>query len=262
MVTGDWRLLALAGPANRQGRTAADAILGRNSRFRGVQGTAVCQVFDLVVASTGVSEKALRLHGIGGQPAQYEKVYLHTDDHVGYYPGAKGMTIKLVFSTEDGRVLGAQAVGEQGIAKRIDVLSMAIQKGATVFDLEEAELCYAPQFGAARDPVNIAGMIAANALRGDAPLTHWEDMEGSKTMVLDVRNTEEFEAGHAEGAINVPLDTLRSRIEELPRDRRIGSYCIVGYRSYFATRILRMNGFDAVNIIGGTVSHDRYRRTA
>lgn len=262
VITGEWMLLALAGPANRQGRIAADAIFGRDSRFRGVQGTAVCQVFDLVVACTGASERVLQGSGIEGRPAQYEKVYLHTDDHVGYYPGAKGITMKLVFSTEDGRVLGAQAVGEEGIAKRIDVLSMAIQKGATVFDLEEAELCYAPQFGAAKDPVNIAGMIAASALRGDAPLIHWRDIDGSKTTILDVRNPEEFEAGHVMGAVNIPLNGLRGRLQELPRDRQIASYCIVGYRSYFATRILRMNGFDAVNIIGGTVSHDRHRRAA
>jgi len=262
VITGDWRLLALAGPANRQGRIAADVILGRDSRFRGVQGTSVCQVFDLVVASTGAAEKTLRLPGSGSQPAQYDKVYLHTDDHVGYYPGARAITLKLLFATEDGRILGAQAVGEQGIAKRIDVLSMAIQKGATVFDLEEAELCYAPQFGAARDPVNIAGMIAANALRGDAPLVHWEDIDGSKTVILDVRNPEEYEARHVAGAVNIPVNSLREGLRELPRDRQIASYCIVGHRSYFATRILRMNGFDAVNIIGGTLSHDRYHRTA
>ena len=262
VIADQWMLLALAGSANRQGRIAADAILGRDSRFRGVQGTAVCQVFDLVVASTGVSEKTLRLYGMGGQPAQYEKVYLHTDDHVGYYPGAKRITMKLVFSTEDGRLLGAQAVGEQGIAKRIDVLSMAIQKGATVFDLEEAELCYAPQFGAAKDPVNIAGMIAGNALRGYAPLVHWEDVDRTQTTVLDVRDPDEFEAGHVEGSVNIPLDALRSRIEELPRDREVVSYCAVGHRSYFATRILRLNGLDARNITGGTISHDRHHRAS
>jgi NADPH-dependent 2,4-dienoyl-CoA reductase/sulfur reductase-like enzyme/rhodanese-related sulfurtransferase len=260
VITGKWTLLALAGPANRQGRTAADVILGRDSVFRGVQGTAVCRVFDLTVAATGASERALWRNSVNRKPAQYEKVYLHTTDHVDYYPGTSDMTIKLVFSIQDGKVLGAQAVGGDGVAKRIDVLSMAIQKGATVFDLEESELCYAPQFGAAKDPVNIAAMIAANALRGDAPLVHWEDIDRAYSMILDVRTPGEFEAGHVEGAVNVPVDALRDRMEELPRDREIVPYCIVGYRSYFATRILRLNGFDVRNIIGGTMSHDIYQR--
>jgi NADPH-dependent 2,4-dienoyl-CoA reductase/sulfur reductase-like enzyme/rhodanese-related sulfurtransferase len=260
VITGKWTLLALAGPANRQGRTAADVILGRDSVFRGVQGTAVCRVFDLTVAATGASERALWRNSVNRKPAQYEKVYLHTTDHVDYYPGTSDMTIKLLFSIPDGKVLGAQAVGGNGVAKRIDVLSMAIQKGATVFDLEESELCYAPQFGAAKDPVNIAAMIAANALRGDAPLVHWEDIDRAYSMILDVRTPGEFEAGHVEGAVNVPVDALRDRMEELPRDREIVPYCIVGYRSYFATRILRLNGFDVRNIIGGTMSHDIYQR--
>ena len=260
VIAGQWTLLALAGPANRQGRIAADVILGRDSVFRGVQGTAVCGVFDMTVAATGASERTLRRNGINGKPAQYDKVYLHTTDHVDYYPGARDMTIKLLFSTPDGKVLGAQVVGGDGVAKRIDVLSMAIQKGATVFDLEESELCYAPQFGATKDPVNIVGMIAANALRGDAPLVHWEDIDRAYSMILDVRTPGEYEAGHVEGAVNMPVNALRGRMEELPRDREIVPYCIVGYRSYFATRILRLNGFNVRNIIGGTMSHDIYQR--
>jgi len=260
VITSQWTLLALAGPANRQGRTAADVILGRDSVFRGVQGTAVCRIFDLTIAATGASERALRRNGINGKPAQCEKVYLHTTNHVNYYPGARNMTVKLLFSTTDGKILGAQAVGGDGAAKRIDVLSMAIQKGATVFDLEESELCYAPQFGAAKDPVNIAGMIAANVLRGDAPLVHWGDFDGTQSMILDVRAPGEFEVGHVEGAVNVPVDALRGRMEELPRDREIVSYCIVGSRSYFATRILRLNGFNARNVSGGTMSHGIYQR--
>ncbi|UCB43603.1 MAG: FAD-dependent oxidoreductase [Dehalococcoidales bacterium] len=260
IISGEWMLLALAGLANRQGRIAADAILGRGSRFRGVQATAVCKVFDMVVASTGASEKALRRSGISGQPAHYEKVYLNPAHHVGYYPGAKPIMMKLIFSSEGGRILGAQAVGEEGVEKRIDVISMAIQKDATVFDLEEAELCYAPQFGGAKDPVNLAGMIAANILRGDAPVAHWGELPGGEATILDARTRGEFTASHFEGAINIPLDELRERLGELPQDGEILVYCRQGQRSYYATRILRLNGFDASNISGGMLTHDMQRR--
>lgn len=163
-VTGEWTVIPLAGPANRQGRIATGVICGRDSTFWGVQGTSVCGVFGLTIPSTGANEKTLQQLGW-----DYGKVYLHPGHHVGYYPNAKPIDLKLLFSNQDGRILGAQAVGEEGTEKRIDVIAMALQSGATVFDLEEAELCYAPQFGAAKDPVNMAGMIAANALRGDAP---------------------------------------------------------------------------------------------
>ena len=260
VITGGWTLLALAGPANRQGRTAADTISGRNSTFRGVQGTSVCKVFDMEIASTGASEKILQRSSIHHADKKYEKIYLHTNDHVGYYPGAKSMTIKLLFSVPDGRILGAQVVGERGAARRVDVLSMAIQKGATVFDLEEAELCYAPQFGAAKDPVNMAGMIAANALRNDAPLIHWEEINTSRNTILDVRRPDEFVESHVSGAVNIPLDTLRDRLNELPTDREIVPYCTVGYRSYFATRILRLNGFNVRNASGGITSYNIQKR--
>jgi NADPH-dependent 2,4-dienoyl-CoA reductase/sulfur reductase-like enzyme/rhodanese-related sulfurtransferase len=250
-VSGEWSLVPLAGVANRQGRLAADVILGREARFRGVQGTMACKVFDIAVAATGLSEKSLHRRKLSGRGQHYEKVYLHPGHHANYYPGAKPITMKLIFSTEDGKVLGAQAVGEEGVEKRIDVIAMAIQKGATVFDLEEAELCYAPQFGAAKDPVNIAGMIAANALRGDAPVAHWADAKSPQSYVLDVREPEEFALGHIEGAHNIPLNSLRGRMSELPRDREILVYCAVGQRSYYASRALRLNGFLARNISGG-----------
>ncbi len=250
-VSGDWNLIPLAGVANRQGRIAADVILGREATFRGVQGTMVCKVFDITVAATGMSEKSLNRRKLNGQEEHYEKIYLHPGHHVGYYPGAKPIIMKLIFSTEDGKILGAQAVGEEGVEKRIDVIAMAMQRGATVFDLEEAELCYAPQFGAAKDPVNIAGMIAANALRGDAPVAHWEDVKSSQAYVLDVREPQEFRLGHVEGANNIPLHSLRDRMTELPRDREILVYCAVGQRSYYASRALRLNGFSAKNISGG-----------
>jgi rhodanese-related sulfurtransferase len=260
-ITGQWTLLALAGPANRQGRIAADVIMGRDSRFRGVQATAVCKVFDMVVASTGVSEKMLQRSGIDGQTARYEKVYLEPAQHVDYYPGAKPIMMKFIFSTDEGKVLGVQAIGEEGVEKRIDVISMAIQKGATVFDLEEAELCYAPQFGGAKDPVNFAGMVAANVLRGDAPVVHWDEIPGRPATVLDARTPAEFAFGHFEGAVNIPVNDLRKRLGELPRDGEILVYCRQGYRSYFATRILRLNGFNARNISGGMLLYDMYKQT-
>jgi NADPH-dependent 2,4-dienoyl-CoA reductase/sulfur reductase-like enzyme/rhodanese-related sulfurtransferase len=254
-VSGEWSLFPLAGVANRQGRIAADVILGRQAEFRGVQGTIVCKVFDITVAATGMSERSLNRGKDNGQKGPYEKIYLHPGHHVGYYPGAKPIAMKLIFSTEDGKILGAQAVGEEGVEKRIDVIAAAIQKGATVFDLEEAELCYAPQFGAAKDPVNIAGMIAANALRGDAPVAHWTDVPSQQAYVLDVREPQEFALGHVEGANNIPLHSLRDKMSELPRDREILVYCAVGQRSYYASRALRLNGFQAKNISGGMMSH-------
>lgn len=246
-VTGEWAVIPLAGPANRQGRIAADAISGRDSTFRGVQGTSVCGVFGLTIAATGANEKMLKRLGW-----DYGKVYLHPGHHVGYYPNAKPIDLKLLFSRQDGRILGAQAVGEEGTEKRIDVIAMALQMGATVFDLEEAELCYAPQFGAAKDPVNMAGMIAANALRGDAPLVHWQQLgDLDDALLLDVRNVDEFAAEHVEGAVNIPLSELRDRLHELNPDQEIWVYCQVGQRAYYASRTLRLNGFNAYNLSGG-----------
>jgi NADPH-dependent 2,4-dienoyl-CoA reductase/sulfur reductase-like enzyme/rhodanese-related sulfurtransferase len=246
-VTGEWTVIALAGPANRQGRIAADVICGRDATFRGVQGTSVCGVFGLAIATTGVNEKTLQRLGW-----DYGKVYLHPGQHASYYPNVKSIALKLLFSNQDGRILGAQAVGEEGADKRIDVIAMALQTGATVFDLEESELCYAPQFGAAKDPVNMAGMIAANAIRGDAPLVHWQQLPDlGDRLLLDVRNVDEFSAGHVEGAVNIPLPQLRDRMHELKPDREIWAYCQVGQRGYYATRALRLNGFNAYNLSGG-----------
>ncbi len=251
VVTGRWTLLALAGPANRQGRIAADAIMGRTTGFRGVQGTSVCSVFGLTVASTGPGEKALKRLGLWDGSLEPEKVYLHPGQHAGYYPGAAPIAMKLIFSKKDGRIIGAQAVGAEGVDKRMDVISMAIQMHGTVFDIEEAELCYAPQHGSAKDAVNFAGMIAANVMRGDARFVHWENMDGTDSLIVDVRGPSEFRAGHIEGALNIPLDNLRSRIGELPRDREIWTYCLVGQRSYYAARILAQRGFNVKTISGG-----------
>ena len=255
-ITGQPAMIALAGPANRQGRIAAGSICGRPAQFRGTQGTAVVGVFDLVLAATGASEKGLRRAGLG-----YEKVYTHSLSHAGYYPGAEMMVLKLLFDPGDGRVLGAQAVGRSGVEKRIDVLAMAIQKGATVYDLEEAELCYAPQFGSAKDPVNIAGFVAANSLRGDVRVVHWQQWQrrraaGEETpLVVDVRNPGEVAAGAVPGSVNIPLGELRARLPELPRDREIWVHCGVGQRSYYAARILSQHGFNVSNLSGGIKSY-------
>jgi NADPH-dependent 2,4-dienoyl-CoA reductase/sulfur reductase-like enzyme/rhodanese-related sulfurtransferase len=255
-ITSEWCLVPLAGPANRQGRIAADSICGHESVFRGVQATGIIGVFGLTAAFTGASEKALQRAGI----TEYEKVYLHPGHHAGYYPGARPIHLKLLFSPDDGRILGAQAVGEEGVARRIDVIASLIQMYGTVFDLEETELCYAPQFGAAKDPVNMAGMIASNFLREDMPLAHWEDLPETHALVLDVREPWEYAAGHVPGALNIPLPQLRARLDELPLDREIWVCCRMGQRSYYAVRILLQRGFSAKNLPGGFVTY-RYLRS-
>jgi NADPH-dependent 2,4-dienoyl-CoA reductase/sulfur reductase-like enzyme/rhodanese-related sulfurtransferase len=247
VVLGQEVILPLAGPANRQGRIAAEAIVGRASRFRGVQGTAVVGLFGLTAGTTGASERGLQREHI----SDYGVVYLHPGHHAGYYPGAKPIHLKLIFSLADGRVLGAQAVGEEGVDKRIDVIATTIQLGGTVHDLAEAELCYAPQYGAAKDPVNVAGMMAQNALRGDMPLADWKQLGSTPAHLVDVREPDEFANGHLEGATNLPLSQLRRRVEEVPRDREVWVYCAAGQRAYFAQRLLRQRGIDAKNLSGG-----------
>ena len=248
--TGQWSLVALAGPANRQGRIAADVIAGRDSRFRGTQGTAIVGLFGGAAAWTGVSEKTLVRLG----QTDYEKIYLYPNSHAGYYPGAQYLAMKIIFRKSDGRLLGAQAVGRDGVDKRIDAFAMAIQLGGTVYDLEEIELCYAPQFGSAKSPVNFAGMVAADVLRGDMPLSHWDFNEAR--FLLDVRHPEELAVEQAPGAVNIPLDQLRARLDELPRDREIHVICRSGQRAYYATRILLQNGFKASTVAGGMLSHE------
>ncbi len=248
VVTRTKGVIPLAGPANRQGRIAADVILGRPRTFRGVQGTSVVGILDLVVAFTGPSEKMLKRLG---QWEGLEKIYLYPGHSAGYYPGANPISLKLIFDRQDGRVVSAQALGKSGVEKRIDVISMAIQRQATVFDLEEAELCYAPQFGTAKDPVNLAGMIAANVMRGDIHLTHWENVPDTDALILDVRTPDEFKSDQVQGALNMPLDDIRDRMKELPGDREIWTYCFVGQRSYYAARALSQHGFNVKNISGG-----------
>ena len=249
-VSGDPTQVPLAGPANRQGRIAADNIFGRAVRYRGTQGTAIVGVFGKTAAMTGASEKVLRR-----SQCPFRKIYIHPVHHAGYYPGAEGMSLKLLFDPQSGRILGAQAVGGAGVDKRIDVLAVAIQAGMTVFDLEEMELAYAPQYGSAKDPINMAGFVAGGLLRGDHPQVDVESVlatpASKQPFLLDVRTPQEFDSGHIPGATNIPVDDLRSRLSELPRDQKIAAYCQVGQRGYLATRILLQAGFSAANVGGG-----------
>jgi NADPH-dependent 2,4-dienoyl-CoA reductase/sulfur reductase-like enzyme/rhodanese-related sulfurtransferase len=247
-VTGEWSLVALAGPANRQGRIAADVIAGRDSRFRGSQGTSIIGFFGGVAAWTGVNEKTLKRLG----DTDYEKIYLYPNSHAGYYPGARPIAMKVIFRKSDGKLLGAQALGEDNVDKRMSTLAMALQMGATVYDLEEAELCYAPQFGSAKDPVNFAGMVAADILRGDMPISHWDASENG--FLLDVREPVELAVENMPGAVNIPIGQLRGRLGELPRDREILVICRSGQRAYYATRVLLQHGFKARDIVGGMLS--------
>ena len=248
-VLGDAVLVPLAGPANKQGRMAADNICGKNRTYNGTQGTAILKVFDLTAAMTGANEKALKKKGI-----EYEKLYLHSAHHAGYYPGAKLMHIKLLFARPSGRILGAQIVGAEGVDKRIDVIAVAIRAGMTVFDLQELELAYAPPYGSGKDPMNIAGYAAANILDGTVKITHFNELK-KDDFLLDVRTPSEFTRGAVPNAKNIPIDQLRSQLDELPRDKTIYAYCAVGFRSYVACRILDQNGFDTRNLSGGYLTY-------
>lgn len=240
----------LAGPANRQGRIAADTACGRAASYRGTQGTAIVGAFGKTLAMTGATEKSLARAGTACAAA-----WVHPAHHASYFPGAETMSLKVLFAPGDGRLLGAQAIGGAGVDKRIDVVSVAIQAGMTVFDLEQAELCYAPQYGSAKDPVNMAGFVAAGLLRGDHPqvgVAAIAPPTGPAPFVLDVRTPEEHARGAIPGAVNVPVDDLRARLDELPRGRPIVAYCQVGMRGYLATRILLQSGFpDTANLAGG-----------
>jgi len=247
-VTGEWSLIALAGPANRQGRIAADVIAGRDSRFRGSQGTSIIGLFGASAAWTGASEKTLNRIG----DKDFEKIYLYPNSHAGYYPGARPIAMKVIFRKSNGRILGAQALGLDNVDKRISALAVALQMGATIYDLEEAELCYAPQFGSAKDPVNFAGMVAADVLRGDMPISHWDS--AGKGFLLDVREPLELAVENTPGAVNIPLGQLRARLGELPRDREILVICRSGQRAYTATRMLLQAGFKARTLAGGMLS--------
>ena len=251
-VTGEPALIPLAGPANRQARVAAENICGRKTVYTSTQGTAIVKVFDMTGGGTGASEKTLKKLN-----KPYRKVYLHPSGHAGYYPGTAPMHVKLLFEPENGKILGAQVVGFDGVDKRIDVFATALRAGLTVNDLENLELAYAPPFGSAKDPVNMAGFIAANLLKGDVAFWYAEDYpqktEGG--VIVDVRGRSEYEVWHIPGAINIPLHALRKRAGELPKDRPVLLYCRVGFRSYLAYRILKQLGFDkAATLAGGSLT--------
>ncbi len=249
-VSGQPSFLPLAGPANKQGRIAADNICGIPSTFKGTQGALVLKLFDMTVAATGMNEAALKAANIA-----YDKVYAFGYSHATYYPGATNQTIKLLFSTVDGKVLGAQIVGFEGVDKRCDVINTAIRAGMTVYDLTELELCYAPPFSSAKDPVNMLGFMAENLLTGKVKQFHWHDVDclprdGSVTL-LDVRTSSERRRGRIEGTVFIPVDELRERLSELDQTKPVYVHCHSGLRSYIACRILSQNGFDAYNLAGG-----------
>ncbi len=247
-VAGSTTVIPLAGPANRQGRIAVNTIFGRDSKYASTQGTAICKVFNLAVATTGMNEKNLKRHSI-----PYEKVYVHPACHAGYYPGASQLSLKLLFDPQTGKILGAQCVGANGVDKRIDVLAVALRAGMTVFDLQDLELCYAPPFGSAKDPVNYAGFVAANFLIGDMPLCHVADVIDPRDdqRLIDVRTPAEVQAGTIPGAVNIPIDELRDRLDEVPKDKELLVFCQVGIRGYLAARVLNQRGYNARNLTGG-----------
>jgi len=259
-VNGKPALIPLAGPANKQGRIVANHIAGKKDGYKGTQGTSIVKLFDLTVAATGNNEKTLKRYGI-----PYEKSYTHSDSHAGYYPGALPMAIKLLFRPDDGRILGAQIVGYDGVDKRIDVMATAIRAGMTVYDLQELELAYAPPFSAAKDPVNIAGYVASNIMNGDVEVIHWDEMDSldpEESLLLDVRTRQEHRQYNIPNSMNIPLDELRQRMAELPKHKEIIVYCQAGLRGYVACRILSQSGFKKVrNLSGGyetySVIHDK-----
>ena len=249
-VTGEKGYIPLAGPTNKQGRIAADNICGIPSRYTGTQGSSILKVFDLAVASTGITEKTAKaLH------LNYEKSFTFSANHATYYPGATNMSIKTLFEKDTGKILGVQIVGNDGVDKRCDVFATAIRAGMTAKDLTELELCYAPPFGSAKDPVNMAGYVIENMMSGLVKTFHWHDIEKiSKdpgAFLLDTRNPMEYLAGTIPGFVNIPLDSLRDRLDEIPKDKTIYVTCQIGLRGYIAARILMQNGYDVYNLSGG-----------
>ncbi|PWL70996.1 MAG: CoA-disulfide reductase [Clostridiales bacterium] len=249
-VTGEKALIPLAGPANKQGRIAADNICGKDSRYKGSLGTSVLKLFDMTIAAAGINEAMAKNAGIS-----YDKVVTFSAAHAAYYPGATNMTIKTLFDPKDGRILGAQIVGFEGVDKRMNVLASAIRAKMDAWDLQELELSYAPPYSSAKDPVNMAGFVIGNLLDGTVKQYHWQDVPAlqkrSDVVLLDTRTTEEYSRGHIEGTRNIPLDELRERLGELDKSKTIYVNCQSGLRSYIACRILMQNGFDCYNFSGG-----------
>lgn len=249
-ITKSPAFIPLAGPANKQGRIAADNIAGLSSKYNGTQGSAVLKLFDMTVATTGINEKSAKAAGI-----DYDKTFIYSGSHASYYPGGSNMSIKALWDKQTLKILGAQIVGFDGVDKRMDVLATAIRFGAKITDLAELELCYAPPFGSAKDPVNMLGFVAENVISGKIKQFFWDDVEnllrdGSVTL-LDVRTATEVQRGKIDGFINIPLDSLRERISEIPKDKPVYVHCHSGLRSYIACRILSGNGYECFNLAGG-----------
>jgi len=249
-VTKSNTFIPLAGPANKQGRIAADNIAGIPTEYNGTQGSAVLKVFDMTVASTGINEKTALAAGM-----DYDKLYIYSAPHATYYPGGTNMSLKVLWNKKNYKILGAQIVGFEGVDKRMDVLASAIRFGAKVTDLKELELCYSPPFGSAKDPVNMVGFVAENVISGKVKQFFWHDVEklprdGSVTL-LDTRTVTEFERGNIDGFVNIPLDTLREHLDEIPKDKPVFVHCHSGLRSYIACRILSGYGYECYNLAGG-----------
>lgn len=249
-VTKSAAFIPLAGPANKQGRIAADNIAGFESEYKGTQGSAVLKLFDMTVATTGLNEKSAESAGL-----DFDKIYTYSASHASYYPGGNMMSVKILWDRKTLKIIGAQIVGFDGVDKRMDVIASAIRFGAKVTDLAELELCYAPPYSSAKDPVNMAGFVAENIISGKVKQFFWHDVEnlprdGSVTL-LDVRTATERARGHIDGFMHIPLDSLRERINELPKDKPVYVHCHSGLRSYIACRILAGNGFDCYNLAGG-----------
>jgi len=249
-VTGDKAFIPLAGPANKQGRIAADNICGIKSKYKGTQGSAILKFFDMTIASTGINEQTAKEKNLN-----YDKAYTYSNSHATYYPGATRMSIKTIFEKGTGRILGAQIVGFDGVDKRIDVLAAAIRANLTAYDLTELELCYAPPFSSAKDPVNMVGYVIENLLNGLVKNFYWDDVDklprDGSVNLLDVRTKAEYQRGHIDGFVNIPLDSLRENLDKLDKTKPIYVDCMSGQRSYLACRILQENGFDTYNLSGG-----------
>ena len=248
-INGQKAAIALAGPANRQGRIAAKNMMGGSEKYQGTLGSSVAKVFDLTVASTGNNEKTLKRYEI-----PYEVLHIHPSSHAGYYPGAAQMSMKLIFDKETGKIYGAQAIGADGVEKRIDVIATAIKGGLTVEDLTNVELCYAPPYSSAKDPVNMAGYVATNLVEGELEHIQWHEVDeiiANGGLVIDVREPIEREFGFIKSSINIPLDQLRNRLEEIPQDQTVYVSCQVGLRGYLASQILKNNGYSVKNVDGG-----------
>ncbi|WP_345241414.1 CoA-disulfide reductase [Pontibacillus salipaludis] len=246
---GQPTMIPLAWPANRQGRLVADHIYGKDVRYNGTLGTSIAKIFDLTVAATGKNEKQLKAMGL-----PYEAIHIHPGSHAGYYPNATPLSMKLLFHPIEGTIYGAQIIGKEGADKRIDVLATAIKGGLTVMDLPDLELAYAPPYSSAKDPVNLLGYVASNIVEGEVEVVHWDEMDGiahAAGMILDVRTSKEFNNGAIHNAVNIPLDDLRDRLNELPKNESITVYCQAGLRGYVATKLLEQHGFRVKNLEGG-----------